>query len=94
MTQFFSNRPDSKKVRELRPTTSENPGSSRTSEMGSLENEYAGMRLIPWREIWASLTVAKVRSNGQMVEVFYDTLFKDAVFDDRGAWSVDVRKRN
>ena len=41
-----------------------------------------------------SLIMAKMRGNGDMIEVFYDTLFKDAVFDDRGAWSLDFRKRN
>ena len=92
MTQFSNHRPSSKKVRELRPN--DNTNSSGTSELGSLRNEYPGMMLIPWRDIWASLTVAKMRANGDMIEVFYDTLFKDAVFDDRGAWSVDLRKRN
>jgi len=51
------------------------------------------MKLIPWSEIWTSLRVAKIRGNGEMIEVFYDTLFREAVFDDRGAWALDVKKR-
>ena len=49
--------------------------------------KYAGMTVIPWRNIWASLAVAKLRGHTQMIDVFYDTLFKEALFDDRGAWS-------
>ena len=56
--------------------------------------EYNGMKLIEWKDIWASLTVATIRGNGEMIEVFYDTLFKEAIFDDHGAWSLDLRKRN
>jgi len=33
-----------------------------------------------------------MRGNGEMIEVFYDALFKEAVFDDRGAWSWDLKK--
>jgi hypothetical protein len=49
-------------------------------------------KLIPWEDIWTSLRVARVRGNGEMIEVFYDVLFKEAVFDDRGAWSWDLKK--
>ena len=56
------------------------------------KSEHPGMKLIPWQDIWTSLHVAKIRGNGEMVEVFYDTLFKDAVFDDRGAWSLNISK--
>jgi len=52
------------------------------------------MRLIPWKDIWSSLKVAKSCGNGEMIEVFYDTLFKEAVFDDNGAWAWDINKRN
>ena len=45
------------------------------------------MKLIPWEDIWTSLRVARIRGHGEMIEVFYDTLFKEAVFDDYGAWS-------
>jgi hypothetical protein len=27
-----------------------------------------------------------------MIEVFYDTLFKEAIFDDDGAWALDLTK--
>jgi hypothetical protein len=55
--------------------------------------QFTSMRLTPWHDIWSSLTTAKLKGNGRMVEVFYDTLFKEAVFDDRGAWSLNIRKR-
>ena len=51
------------------------------------------MTLIPWKDIWSSLKVAKHRGNGEMVEVFYETLFKEAIFDDNGAWAWDIHKR-
>jgi hypothetical protein len=52
------------------------------------------MTLIPWKDIWTSLKIASHRGNGEMVAVFYDTLFKEAVFDDNGAWAWDITKRN
>ena len=52
---------------------------------------YAGMKLIPWGDVWKSLRTARFRGNGEMIQVFYDTLFKEAVFDDRGAWSLHRR---
>ena len=52
------------------------------------------LKLIPWSDIWSSLRVARVRGNGEMIEVFYDTLFREAIFDDRGAWSWNCDKRN
>ena len=60
-------------------------------------NEFRGdtngpMKLIPWEDIWTSLRVARIRGNGDMIDVFYDTLFREAVFDDRGAWSLDLKK--
>jgi hypothetical protein len=51
------------------------------------------MKLIPWADIWMSLKVARIRGNGEMIEVFYDTLFKEAVFDDNGAWALDLKNR-
>ena len=51
------------------------------------------MKLIPWQDIWTTLKVARIRGNGEMIEVFYDTLFKEAVFDDHGAWSLDLKDR-
>jgi hypothetical protein len=56
------------------------------------ETAYVGMKLIPWGDVWKSLRTARFRGNGEMIEVFYDTLFKEAVFDDRGAWSVEHRR--
>jgi hypothetical protein len=53
----------------------------------SIAAESGPMKLIPWEEIWDSLRGARVRGNGEMIEVFYETLFKEAVFDDDGAWS-------
>ena len=52
------------------------------------------MTLIPWKDIWTSLKIASHRGDGEMVAVFYDTLFKEAVFDDNGAWAWDLTKRN
>jgi hypothetical protein len=52
---------------------------------------YVGMKLIPWGEVWKSLSTARFRGHGEMIEVFYETLFKEAVFDDRGAWSLERR---
>ena len=52
--------------------------------------QFTSMKLTPWDNIWTSLAMARLRGNGRMVEVFYDTLFKEAVFDDRGAWSLNV----
>ena len=62
------------------------------ADLARLRADFEGMKLIPWREIWKSLSVARMRGNGKMIEVFYDTLFKDAVFDDRGAWSIEITK--
>lgn len=56
--------------------------------------EEQPLKLIPWADIWSSLRVARVRGNGEMIEVFYDTLFKEAIFDDRGAWSWNTNRRN
>lgn len=55
-------------------------------------SEFNSMKLTPWNDIWTSLTAAALRGNGRMIEVFYETLFKEAVFDDRGAWCLDTRK--
>lgn len=55
--------------------------------------QFTAMKLTPWNDIWTSLTIARLQGNGHMVDVFYDTLFKEAVFDDRGAWSLHIRKQ-
>jgi hypothetical protein len=56
------------------------------------DTTHVGMKLIPWGDVWKSLLTAKFRGNGEMIEVFYDTLFKEAVFDDHGAWSLERRR--
>ena len=61
-------------------------------DLARLKADFEGMKLIPWRDIWKSLSVARIRGDGKMIEVFYDTLFKDAVFDDRGAWSIETKR--
>ena len=67
-------------------------GSARETSF-SVTNEQP-LKLIPWSDIWSSLRVARVRGNGEMIEVFYDTLFREAIFDDHGAWSWISDKRN
>ena len=67
-------------------------GEARETTMITIDEQP--LKLIPWSDIWSSLRVARVRGNGEMIEVFYDTLFKEAIFDDRGAWSWNIDKRN
>ena len=55
--------------------------------------QFTSMTLTPWNDIWNSLTIASLRGNRRMVSVFYDTLFNEAVFDDRGAWCLNIRRR-
>jgi hypothetical protein len=93
MDQFSNKRSSSSKVRALRRTTNQ-PSTVGPSDVTRPPIKYNGMKLIEWKDIWTSLTVAKIRGNGEMIEVFYDTLFKEAIFDDHGAWSLDLRKRN
>ena len=49
-------------------------------------NSCGQTRLTPWREIWASLCLAKVRANHSAIEAFLNSLFAEAVFGDDGAW--------
>lgn len=65
-----------------------------TAEHPSLTPRGETMKLIPWEDIWTSLRVARIRGNGEMIDVFYDTLFKEAVFDDQGAWSAQSKHRS
>lgn len=65
-----------------------------TSRHPSIAAERGPMKLIPWEEIWTSLRAARIRGQGEMIEVFYETLFKEAVFDDAGAWSQDRANHN
>ncbi len=73
--------------------TGANDKSAAIENMPAILPDRETMTLIPWKDIWSSLRIAKHRGNGEMIEVFYDTLFKDAVFDDNGAWSWDISKR-
>jgi hypothetical protein len=85
---------DTKKTSLRRLRNAETVTAERTSRIdtaGTLASE-GNMKLIPWADIWASLRVARIRGNGEMIEVFYDTLFKEAIFDDEGAWSLHVRR--
>lgn len=59
-----------------------------------IATEQGPMKLIPWADIWSSLRGAKIRGHGEMIEVFYETLFKEAVFDDDGAWCQAPANRN
>ena len=67
--------------------------SKASKPMELLTRNAESMRLIPWEDIWTSLRVAQIRGNGEMIDVFYDTLFKEAIFDDDGAWAVNPKKR-
>jgi hypothetical protein len=89
-----------KDPKQASPTDTVNTAHSRDGtspslarETGSATNEQP-LKLIPWSDIWSSLRVARVRGNGEMIEVFYNTLFREAIFDDRGAWSWNCDKRN
>ena len=75
-------------ARQLQNPVNEN------SRHPSIAPERGPMKLIPWADIWNSLRGARVRGQGEMIEVFYDTLFKEAVFDDEGAWSQDQARRH
>lgn len=64
------------------------------AQSASVLTEDHTLKLIPWSDIWSSLRVARVRGNGEMIEVFYDTLFREAIFDDQGAWSWNTKRHN
>jgi hypothetical protein len=76
--------------------SADNPSSSarNLSATAALTSNGETMKLIPWEDIWTSLRVARIRGNGEMIDVFYDTLFKEAVFDDDGAWSLTSKNRS
>lgn len=67
---------------------------SETSHHPSIASERGPIKLIPWEDIWTSLRAARIRGHGEMIEVFYETLFREAVFDDDGAWSQDRDRRS
>ncbi len=56
--------------------------------------DYGGMSLIPWQDIRLSVSAARFRGHGDMIRMFYAKLFEEAVFDDRGAWSLALRRQN
>ena len=60
-----------------------------TAHHPSIATELGTMKLIPWEDIWKSPGSARIRGQGEMIEAFYETVFKEAVFDDDGAWSQD-----
>ncbi len=70
------------------------PSVNDDSGQSVIDFDRGPMKLIPWEDIWHSLRDARIRGHGQMIEVFYETLFKEAVFDDAGAWSQAQSKRN
>lgn len=45
------------------------------------------MKVMPWQELWALLRHAKMRGHTPMIDSFYDALFREARFDDKGAWT-------
>jgi len=92
MTQAPKKRFSTNRATTDSSTTSESTRPTTAAEWLRAKSQHPGMKLIPWKDIWTSLHVAKIRGNGEMVEVFYDTLFKEAVFDDHGAWSLDIPK--
>jgi hypothetical protein len=51
------------------------------------------LKVIPWNEIWNLLQSAKMRGHTPMIDTFYDTLFKEARFDDKGAWTKSLTKK-
>ena len=48
------------------------------------QNSHGTLKLIPWEDTSTSLRVAKMRGNGEMIDVFYDNPCKEATFDDKG----------
>jgi hypothetical protein len=75
-----------------RRTTADDQPKETNAPAGSTKNGEP-LKLIPWEDIWTSLRVARIHGNGEMIDVFYDTLFKEAIFDDDGAWAFDQKKR-
>ena len=73
------------------PTAADNQPRNFSATAALTRNDEV-MKLIPWEDIWTSLRVARVRGNCEMIEVFYDTLFKEAVFDDDGAWAFKKKR--
>lgn len=64
----------------------------RTANPHTVKEVLSEIRLIPWQEIWRALFVAKLRGSSKITEIFLNSLFAEAVFDDQGAWSRVERK--
>ena len=90
----YNNRDRGKISLDTTQDITKNERSKTPAEISTLIANDPPMKLIPWTDIWTSLKVARIRGNGEMIEVFYDTLFKEAVFDDNGAWAVDIKNRH
>lgn len=45
------------------------------------------MKVIPWEELWTLLRNARMRGHTPMIDSFYEALFREARFDDTGAWT-------
>jgi len=60
----------------------------------SIAAERGPMKLIRWGDIWSSLRAVKIRGHGEMIEVFYETLFKEAIIDDDSEWCQAPANRN
>ena len=86
-----NNRNDNPAAKKQHDTRSGGAGALSTGAAHGTASD-SGMKLIPWSDIWTSLRIARMRGNGEMIDVFYDTLFKEATFDDKGAWSPQLRR--
>jgi hypothetical protein len=93
MTQSSNNNTESKNANLQNRQSVEYNRTLTQLEALRTRTEFTSMKLTPWDDIWTSLTIATLQGNRRMVEIFYDTLFKEAVFDDRGAWSLNTRIR-
>ncbi len=51
-----------------------------------LKRGKSTMKLIPWQEIWTTLSEAKEHGNLGIIDVFLRSVRERAVFDDHGAW--------
>ena len=67
------------------------PTSAPPEALRRARDAYTGLKLIPWSEVWAAVAVAKLRGNNEMLTVFYEKMYREAVFDDRGVWSFESR---
>jgi hypothetical protein len=52
---------------------------------------FSGRTLIHWEEIRLYISTAQMRGNVHMVQRFYDSLFTEGLFDDRGVWCLKLK---